>query len=456
VVVEFGLQRKVERRGEDNVQMCKEAKQDIDVTVGDVREVDCTTRSECNHSSGFEERQKKIYSACVSLTTSVTNKKNFLKEVSLDFIPPHKERYFMIRNTETNHLRDAFGALSDKELKELKRNSPWLNNSTYLDTTEMNHIATEIGVTLGRNIRLGSSSAATTTNDTFSKNIDAPRLYTEIKERIEKQPKTPLIHQFKRGTTEYQRLYKWPKFIDLIEPFVKPIHYSLSTKQAPSSRAPQQQQGLAMHPLTLSNRELHVGIQDRLIESHYSVMSLILPEAIEPVERVLNATLIKLLVVKDLVFMFFEWEDAMPFVFMMAFLLLYGEDESARFARHTIVTLYKKDVIDIDGNGEEDASHHSDDDDEAAKDTDSSEEHILQQHKKKKKKPVAVVVTPKKKAKLVLNPLVDDDAVYDLDLSKMKYMSTENYEQERSLLPFIKCVKTSCVSYMTSAYIKRD
>lgn len=350
-------------------------------------------------------------------------------------------------------MRDAFAALSDKELKELKRNSPWLNNSSYLDTTEMNHIAAEIGTTLGRNIRLGSSVATTVSGaDTFTKNIDVVRLYPEIKERIEKQPKTPLIHQFKRGSVEYQRLYKWPKFTALIEPFIKPIHYNLSTKQCPSSRV---QPSLAMHPLTLSNRELHVGIQDRLIESHYSVMSLLLPEMIEPVERVLDATLIKLLVVKDLVFMFFEWEEAMPFVFMMAFLLIYREDESARFARHTVVTLYKKDVIDLDGgdgNGEEDSHHHSDDEEEKKKDTDSSEESILQPKKKKKKLAAA---TPKK-SKLVLNPLEDDDAVYDLDLSKMKNMSTEDYEQERVLLPFIKCVRTSCVSYMTSAYIKRD
>ena len=361
----------------------------------------------------------------------------------------------MIRNTEPNHLRDTFGSLSDKELKDLKRNSPWLSNSNYMDSTEMKHIADEIGNTLGRNIQLGSSSSVTASSvvDTFSKNIDTVRLYTEIKQRIEQHPKTPLIHQFKRGTVEYQRLYKWPKFTELIEPFVKPIHYNIATKSGP---LPRPQQPSTMHPLTLSNRELHVGIQDRLIESHYSVMSLILPELIEPVERVLDATLIKLIVVKDLVFMFFEWVDAMPFVFMMAFQLLYREDESARFASHTIVTLYKKDVIDIDGNGED--SHHSDD---ASDDSQSSGESgggsgVIA--KKKKKKPTAVVgtPTPQKKKKLMLNPLTMDEEMDDLDLSMMKYMSTENYEQERMLLPFIKCVRTSCVSYMTCAYIKRD
>jgi len=318
----------------------------------------------------------------------------------------------MNRNSESNHLKDAFGVLNDRELKELRRNSPWLTNTQYFDANEMNQLAEEIGEKTGRRILL----ASTTVKNTFMERLDIPTLYTEVVQRIENHPKLPLIHQ----SNEYNRLYKWQKFIDITEPFLRPIQYSIATKKRPVARPVLSG---AIHPLTLSNRELHVAAQDRLIESHYNGMSLLLPELVEPIERILDANLTRVIIVKDLVFMFYEWVDAMPFVFMMAFQLLYREDSAERFARHTIVTLYKNDVIDLD-----------------------EDEVIAEEEEEGGEKQPSMA-----KCNNIEEEEEDED-----DLLNMKYMSTEKYEDERILLPFIRCVKTSCVSYMTSAYIKRD
>lgn len=319
----------------------------------------------------------------------------------------------MNRNSESNHLKDAFGVLKDHELKELKRNSPWLTNTHYFDANEMNQLAEEIGEKTGRRIQLANTNTNLVKN-TFMDHLSIPTLYTEVTQRIENHPKLPLIHQ---GSGEYKRLYRWQKFIDITEPFLRPVHYSIATKKRPTSRPVFS----AIHPLTLSNRELHVAVQDRLIESHYNGTSLLLPELVEPIERILDASLTRVIIVKDLVFMFYEWVDAMPFVFMMAFQLLYREDSGEEFARHTIVTLSKNDVIDLD----EDES-------------------------------VVVEENEKQPSLAKCNNNEEEEEEEESDLSNMKYMSTERYEDERTLLPFIKCVKTSCVSYMTSAYIKRD
>lgn len=307
----------------------------------------------------------------------------------------------MNRNSESNHLRDAFGALNERELKELKRNSPWLTNNQYFDANEMNQLAEEIGEKTGRRIQLAEINVV---KNTFLDHVNIPTLYTEVTQRIQNQPKLPLIHQ----GGEYNRLYRWQKFIDITEPFLRPVQYSVVTKKRPTNRSVFS----TIHPLTLSNRELHVAVQDRLIESHYNGMSLLLPELVEPLERILDATLTRVIIMKDLVFMFYEWVDAMPFVFMMAFQLLYREDSGEAFARHTIVTLYKDDVINLD----------------------DAEEGGQQP------KPTVTTCTDNEEE----------------DLLSMKYMSTERYEDERILLPFIRCVKTSCISYMTSGYIKRD
>ena len=327
----------------------------------------------------------------------------------------------MNRKCETNELKDTFASLSDKEILKLKKQS----QADCIDENDLLNIAEEISERIGRRIQLPSSYLPDTVYDTFSKNLDAPLFYAEIVERLEKKSRTPLVHQHKRGDVLYTSLYKWHKFTEIIEPFINPVQYCMSNTQKRQT-VRSTTSTLTHSPLILSNKDLHIAVQDKLVDSHYEPLSTLTPELVEPIERVLDATLMKVIILRDMAFMCFEWDDPMPFVFVMAFMLSFTESGAEKVARHTVVTLHRKDIMAVD------------DDEEA----------VITDINKKKKNPL----------KAVVNPLLDMDEDEDIYATKqpLQYMNSENIEQEHALRSFIACVKESSVSYLTCAYIKRD
>lgn len=328
----------------------------------------------------------------------------------------------MNRNFEANDLRDSFASLSDKDIKKLRKQA----QSNHMEPEELQTIAEEISEKLGRHIRLPANYPADMLQpDTLSKNLQPLILYKEIEESLKSSSSSsvPLLHQYKRSDALYRALYKWHKFTESTQPFIKPIHYSMLN--APIKRS------TARSMLTLNNKDLCVAVQDRLVQSHHEPLSLLTPELIEPLEKVLDVSLIKVLIVRDVLFFFFEWSDPMPFVFAMVFNLYFTETVAEKFARHTIVTLHRKNIVDLE------------DDEQADED--------LQEAEQLKKKKAAALA---KKGGNVFIDIEEDDE--EEPKEPTKYMNSEDIEQEHLLRPFIECIRQSPISYLTSVYIKRD
>ena len=339
----------------------------------------------------------------------------------------------MNRKRGANQLSDTFETLSEKEITQLKRQSPWFNNSEYMDGQALNELAEKIGSKVGRRVQLTPQSTTKAYHevaDPLAQCLDIGIFYAEIKTRCEKGHKVPLLHQCgNKNRGDYKRLYQWHKFSDTTETFIKPIQYYVLTKKRIAPRTTMDTHSpfatlVTPNPLAINNKELLSAVQDKLIESHQTPLSLTTHELVEPLERVLDANLARVIIVREMAFFLFEWSDPMPFVFIMAFTFYFSDTEAERFARRTIVTLHRKDIMTFDDDEEEEEEG-------TAMKTEQPGFHLLDQEDEEEEAEV-------------------------LEISKMQRIASTDLDKERELQPFIQSVKASRISYLTSAYMKRD
>jgi hypothetical protein len=353
--------------------------------------------------------------------------------------------------------KDSFADMSEKEFRELKRKSPWLKED-YFDEKEMNEFVNKVSTQVGRKIQL-SSYVAEVGLEALCKSLDTLVLYKEIRARCANPTdKTPLIHQRIKNSQDHQRLYKWDIF-NSTETFIMPIQYRVKNKK----------RNTVAHPSTslfLSNKELGVVVQDKLIESHFEPTLFIVPELVEPIERVLTTTLINIVVFRGLAFFFFEWIESMQFLFVMAFKISSLTETSRRLIQHSVVTLHRKDVMEFFDNPDPDIQEEEEEQDDDKK----------QKKKSKKTKVKKPNTAPFNLLQSLTNEMdghhQDDDDEEEQDetagqdmtmdveepiiTSKVKHISSSTAEEEFILKPFIVNLRTSHISYLTCAYVKRD
>lgn len=358
-----------------------------------------------------------------------------------------------------NQLRDNFADLSEKDIALLKKQARLTSHTE----GELQNLADELSLKTGRTVLLCEKYVPDELIDTCTKLLDPLLLYKEICERVEKKTKTPLVHnhEAKQSDIIYRSLFKWSKYTTNTEPFIKPVQYCIFNEKMQTTRSTAST--VMDSPLTLDNKDLEVAVQDKLVESHYDREALLTPELVEPIERVLQGGLIKLMVVKDLVFYFFEWAEPMPFVFVMAFKIFFSDKAARNFALSTVVTLHRKDIMEYDDDDDEenlkDVVNHTTTEPEKTKTKKSSKK------KKKKQQQNSFNQSSKyiKSTKLYdmdedsdKEEKEDEDDDEGMDDETIKYMDSADVDQERALLSFIQCIRTSCISYLTSAYLPRD
>jgi hypothetical protein len=356
--------------------------------------------------------------------------------------------------------KDSFADMSEKEFRDLKRQAPWLKED-YFDANEMNEFVNKVSTQVGRKIQL-SSYVAEVGLEALCKSLDTLVLYQEIRARYANlADKTPLVHQRTKHSQDHQRLFKWDIF-NSTETFIMPIQYRVKNKK----------RNTVSHPSTslfLSNKELGVVVQDKLIESHFEPTLFIVPELVEPIERVLTTTLINIVVFRGLAFFFFEWIESMQFLFVMAFKLSSLSQTSRRLIHHSVVTLHRKDVMEFFDNPDPDIQ-------EDASANTLGVESDKKQKKKSKKSSTKKTTAPLNLLQSLTNEMAgyheddnddeeEDEAACDdmrMDVeepiiaSKVKHISSSTAEEEFVLKPFIVNLRTSHISYLTCAYVKRD
>lgn len=361
--------------------------------------------------------------------------------------------------------RDSFGGMSDKEMKELRRATPWLKPG-YMDAKAMNDIVGKISEKKGRSIKLSSYTGDEAELDSLAKTLDTLVLYEEVRTRcLNSKPndRSHLIHQApQKNALDQTRLFEWHNFIEIILPFISTIEYRVKNKK---------RDDVSHHStsLVLSNKDIRVVVQDKLVESHFDDSLFTAPELIEPIERTLNASLIKVVIFREISLFFFEWEDPMPFVFVIAFRIILTDRADKQLVQETVVTLHRKDVMDF-----------TDEEDEKKREEELAKQKARKERRAKKK----AMTTPHKQN--LLKALIkgmddkksdDDDDEEEEDgeeeayggmeveggsgssasitPSTIKHVNSMTLEKEYLLKSFISNIRGSNVSYMTVAYVKR-
>jgi len=336
--------------------------------------------------------------------------------------------------------RDTFSDMSEKEMRELRRQAPWLKPG-YMTEQQINELVGKISEKKGRSIQL-TTYASDVELDSLTKTLNPLVLYEEVKARsLERTTKSHLIHQVekKSNSAEHHRLFQWNTFNETIQPFLSTVEYHVRQKK-------RQTVIHASNSLVLSNKDLRVVVQDKLIESHFNDSSFTAPELVEAIERILDASLIKVVIFRDVALYFFEWIDAMPFVLVMAFQMKLVDYKDQSLVQHTVVTLHRRDVMDF-----------PDEEDEKQR-----EKELAKQKAKKEKRENT---TPNNQS--LLKALIDgmqaseSDDELEMDVeepiiaTKVKYLNSMNLETEMQLKSFINNVRGTYISYITVAYVKR-
>jgi len=291
----------------------------------------------------------------------------------------------------------------------------------------------KIGDKKGRSIHL-TSYAPEEEADSLAHTLNALQLYEEIKAH---PSKGHLIHQSPRKSAplEHQRLFGWHIFNETLQPFISTVQYQVKQAKRPTTTHP----STSLH---LSNKDLRVVVQDKLIESHFDEQLFTAPELVEAIERIIDASLIKVVLFRELALYFFEWVDAMPFVFVMAFRLLLVDHKDRFLVQNTVITLHRKDLMDFTDEEEEK----------------KREEALAKQKAKKERRNAAA--TPNL-LNTLLTGLTEDEEPAGMDVeepilqAKIQYLNSMTLETEVRLKSFINNVRGSYISYRTVAYVKR-
>lgn len=280
----------------------------------------------------------------------------------------------------------------------MERDTPWLRPDS-VTKQELNRIASKISQKKGRNVQFSSYTEDVAVLDHSVNKVDALILYQEIKSKVTSE--RPMIHQHTVQSAAYQSLFHWHKFNETLEPFLSPIRFLLKCRSSPHA--------------TSRSKELRVTVQDKLIESHFNTETITTLDLIEPIEIILNATLIKVLVFRELACFFFEWESE-PFIFLMAFTISLS-GKAYQLAKDTVVTLYRENLMQFD---------------EEVEETTAGRSNLLQ-------------------SLMSENEDSEEEMIVE---TKLKYLTSSNIEQEDVLKPFIKSVQEAYISYQHALYVK--
>lgn len=229
-------------------------------------------------------------------------------------------------------LRDAMAEIEVDEYARLYKSSI-LNDANF--TPEVYEtMEKEISENIGRAVHFAPYRTKNEegNEDTQTQvNLDLALLYKECHSQRNTEKIDIVLHKITKQSTDYTCLFKWRKFTQITQPFIKPVHFRLGAGRHLTTT-------LAINsttPLTL--------LQNKLIQSHHTTNTLALAAFIEPLEALLDVVLTKAIFYRDSVFLFFEWTDAMPFIFVMSF-LVYLPD-SRRLAPHNAYILMRRDIL---------------------------------------------------------------------------------------------------------------
>lgn len=235
-------------------------------------------------------------------------------------------------------LRDVLGSIEPAEYTRLYKAS--ILNDDNITPEVYEEMQREISERIGRPIHFAAynNDPVGGGNDAFdheAKNLDIRLLYQECwafhgnaVEHVD-----TVLHKISRTSPDYKSLYKWRKFNQVTQPFIKPVHFQLGAGR-------QFQTTVTLNtsvstPLTI--------IQNKLIASHRDATSLALAAFIEPLETLLDVVLMKAIFYCDAVFLFFEWADPMPFIFLMAFVTHFKP--TIPLSANTAYVLSRRDVL---------------------------------------------------------------------------------------------------------------
>jgi hypothetical protein len=314
-------------------------------------------------------------------------------------------------------VKEALGELEDRELERLVKKTPWLTKSNYMNNEEMREIQGAIALKLGRPVQLSLYNEEQQREQMLdAKRYDVPLLYREIKERCSLSKPVPWIHRYKKGDTEYKALFGWQKFTDVTEPFIAPIYYSITNPSA----------------IITSKNDPRVAVQNLLIASYNHRCSVTVLALFEPLERMLDGSLMKVILHQEMAMLFFEWIDPEPYIFALYFEVSFEEDRVKRALKRHVVSLSRKDVIESEEAEERELAMREKDDDDPVVESDTEE---------REKKEFA---------------LFDSEEEDDNNNQELHYVTTEGKEHERSLNYLKKAFQEALLAYCGSGYIKRD
>lgn len=213
-------------------------------------------------------------------------------------------------SSSSSTLKDAFASIEPDEYARLYKDS--LLNDANFTRTVYDDMQKEISENVGRPIHFAPYKEKTARDafDTEASNFDARLFYQEcVSQRGEKKKIDVVFHKIVRTSPDYKSLFKWRKFTQISQPFIRPVHFQLDSGKHLATT------------LTVmgSNSTPTTILQNKLIESHGRTNTLSLAAFIEPLEMLLDVVLMKAVFYRDCVFLFFEWPGAMPFTFIMAF-----------------------------------------------------------------------------------------------------------------------------------------
>jgi len=233
----------------------------------------------------------------------------------------------MNRKAETNAMRDNFAGFSEHQLQRMMRSSPWFNDrlisNEELDEMELRLLEkTEKPIRFhgggdgdddGQRRDLSGDATAQINVDLLCKEI----LVIDAKRGGGAGRSLLLLHGITRNGTEHKRLCQWSKSNEVIEPFIQPIQYQIYSAVTTTTTT----KTLPRH----SNIDKQTALQNRIILSHSdpAQAQLRLCQFIEEMEQQLyDAFLSRVWIHAHIIVLLFEWLEAAPFCFLMAFRLL--------------------------------------------------------------------------------------------------------------------------------------
>lgn len=403
------------------------------------------------------------------------------------------------RSSKAAPLLDGLDRLSKRERETLEQEVRDANNE--LTQGEIDEVKMELAARLGRRIKLTQDVVAgkglqVTTEFSPVRSHNLEGLFKALEEQAKRKRRAlpdeeleVMLHDIEPGTIAHKALFKWPVFSDHSEPFITPIHCEINERIARTSgdksavkrkrdetdllcgghgsfiARPLLTKGQRMAGdarrwdeddkdddeadrdtipfVSLNNLPSAFETQNRIINSHFDRQHINALSIIEGIEDHLGGILVKTFVTRAFIVFLFEWDNALSFMFFMAFEI--AIDLPPNFLDKSTMTLYRQDMLAYyDDNGESDDSldrdpYEEDDDDDAPVE--------IEEFVKPSKTTIHTTTTRSRKKESKQRKKVNN---------RSGDMYAETVRKDPEVKNIRRRVQHSFISYLNSGYMKRD